>query len=290
MLIEEDIEWEPKRVTTPFNLLQIQGISKHRENGVALINFTPLELREQSYNLWTEIVEQYTRARLTKERDKLIAISAIAREMQPLMQSRYLAGLWESDLIQQLAWFDYGSGKSSMYCAPSWSWASTTSSVLCCTYTRDCYPLMEIVNANIELDGSDEFGPVKAGYLDILGQLFPAKLQIDNYPYLQNGFGVEGWGIPRRFSSDLLEGPLYCMPLYLQPSSGKKSLYFRTLVLQQCDLPTVYRRVGCVEDYIDPYPTTENPCPELLGKLDWPENTDPTFTRNTTGITSIRLV
>lgn len=279
--------YEEVRATTPFSLLL--ELSKHSEEGVGPDDLIPTHLHERSYKLWNDIVEDYTRASLTKERDKLVAISAIAREMQPLMQSRYLAGLWESNLIQQLGWGNYRSGKSSVYCGPSWSWTSRTSDVLIFNpQDPDWFPLIEVVNAHIDLDGDDEFGPVRAGYLDILGQLFPTKPQTGGDLNRHIELDDEGYAIHEKFFKDTREGPLYCMPLYLD--STYRSLGFISLVLQQCDLPNVYRRVGSVRDRIYPYPTTENACPELLGKFKWPKDTDPTFTRNTTGITSIRLV
>ena len=149
---------------------------------------------------------------------------------------------------------------------------------------------MEIVNAHIELDGRDEFGPVRAGYLDILGQLFPCKAQTDSNPGGFIDLDVEGYGIDREFSTDMLEGQLYCMPLIFYGGTSARLLVLRSLILQQCDLPNVYRRLGAVIDDIYPYPTTGNACPELLGEFEWPENTDPVFSRNTTGITSIRFV
>ena len=292
---------DPERGTNPFILLQ--EVSKHREEGVAPDDLIPDHLQERSYWLWYTIVGIYTTANLTKESDKLIAVSAIAREVQPLMQSRYLAGLWESDLFKQLGWSEsVRRGKSSMYCAPSWSWASTTSSVNLRPYHRsqDYYPLMEIINAHIDLDGGDEFGPVRAGYLDTLGQLFPtkfenhvpSKLEPESEVYGVGPFELddEGYVIPRRFSTDMHEGPLYCMPLYMSSPRNHRALHFRSLVLQQRDFPNVYRRMGLVQGNIEDYPTTRNACPELLGNFQWPEGTEPIFTRNTTGITSIRLV
>jgi hypothetical protein len=62
---------------------------------------TPQELKA-AFLVWGEAVLVFSQAKLTRETDKLIAISAIAREMQPLMQCRYLAGHWESDLVRQL--------------------------------------------------------------------------------------------------------------------------------------------------------------------------------------------
>lgn len=167
------------KAPNPFNL--VLGISKESEEDAASKDSVPLSFQEQNYKLWAQVVQDYSRTNLTKDGDKLIAMSGIAREMQPRMQSRYLAGHWESDLIRQLAWFQPRGGKPSIYCAPSWSWASTKagpSNLRFSSYDHpdDFHPLAEVVSAHVDLEGDDGFGPVKAGYLDILGQLFPMEI------------------------------------------------------------------------------------------------------------------
>src|SRR5690349_15053849 len=53
---------------------------------------------------WRISVETFSSASLTYESDKLIAISGVARELYKILNCRYLAGLWHTDLIHQLAW------------------------------------------------------------------------------------------------------------------------------------------------------------------------------------------
>ena len=53
---------------------------------------------------WMDIVKFYPNSELTIKCDKLIAISAIARELRNTQKSDYLAGLWECDLIFELGW------------------------------------------------------------------------------------------------------------------------------------------------------------------------------------------
>lgn len=202
-------EGYPNGMSTENNLLQQQfkapnpfdfvvDISKESGEEAALSH------RERRYNLWAQTVQDYSKTNLTKEGDKLIAMSGIAREMQPLMQSRYLAGHWESDLIPQLAWFQPKGGKPSIYCAPSWSWASTKAGPSALRFSSydhpdDYHPLAEVVDAHIDLEGGDVFGPVKAGHLDILGQLFPIEIIDKSDPVLAERktlkMGVQGYAI-----------------------------------------------------------------------------------------------
>ena len=67
---------------------------------------------------------------VTQDTDKLIAISAVAKKMQPLCQSTHLAGLWKQYLPNQLLWVVDHTGfqkrgltKPQEYCAHTRSWA-----------------------------------------------------------------------------------------------------------------------------------------------------------------------
>lgn len=69
----------------------------------------------------------YSRCALTKETDKLVALSGLSKELQRVLQDDYLAGLWRRDLECQLLWevrSSYHGRRPSVYVAPSWSWAS----------------------------------------------------------------------------------------------------------------------------------------------------------------------
>ncbi len=58
--------------------------------------------------LWNQLLFTYTLRSLTEEKDKLIAISAVAKEIQPLMHGEYLAGIWRThmaiDLLVRTSW------------------------------------------------------------------------------------------------------------------------------------------------------------------------------------------
>lgn len=60
------------------------------------------------------------------ERDELIAISGLASWMKECITCRYLAGLWETNLIHQLLWTLWTENvRPSTFQAPSKSWASS---------------------------------------------------------------------------------------------------------------------------------------------------------------------
>jgi hypothetical protein len=79
-------------------------------------------------------VTDYSPRQLTFPSDKLPAISGLASKFHGIAEacnrgSRYLAGLWEKDLMMELSWRLDTKQESfhpipREYRAPSWSWAS----------------------------------------------------------------------------------------------------------------------------------------------------------------------
>lgn len=61
---------------------------------------------------WMDLTSKFSKMRLTKPEDKLPALSGIARRVVSVLQQsssgyqdiRYLAGLWDFKLIDQLVW------------------------------------------------------------------------------------------------------------------------------------------------------------------------------------------
>ena len=85
-------------------------------------------------NCWYDIVEPYTRGRLTYESDKLVALSGIVSEVSKSTGYTYLAGLWKEQPLTDLLWFSTEGpskrlGKESKSIAPTWSWASLEGTV-----------------------------------------------------------------------------------------------------------------------------------------------------------------
>ncbi|OCK81956.1 HET-domain-containing protein, partial [Lepidopterella palustris CBS 459.81] len=92
----------------------------------------PLERYSRLAKRWRAIVEEYSKLKLTCEKDKLPALSGLARYMQQYRTDRYLAGLWEDELPISLLWRPTEPGRTyrpSKYTAPSWSWASVVGKI-----------------------------------------------------------------------------------------------------------------------------------------------------------------
>lgn len=57
-----------------------------------------------AYSVWDRIVYMFTCGSLTRESDKLVAISGLAAKMQTFIGGEYLAGMWRGHLAYQLLW------------------------------------------------------------------------------------------------------------------------------------------------------------------------------------------
>ncbi|KAK3400635.1 heterokaryon incompatibility protein-domain-containing protein [Sordaria brevicollis] len=96
---------------------------------------------------WNDIVEDYSSRSVSKEGDKLVALSGLARATQEFYpDATYVGGMWSALLPSSLVWKntpyapqperDLSQPVGCEYIAPSWSWASVRSAV---TFD-DCEP------------------------------------------------------------------------------------------------------------------------------------------------------
>jgi len=145
---------------------------------------------------WFEIVELYSTCEITRESDKLIALSGITRIFGNGAQDRddnFLGGLWQSKLVISLLW-QVSDGKKrdgspcerspacgfDGYVAPSWSWASVRGKVAYTpkrTATWEIYnekytPLVDILETHtMPTNTQNTYGQVQVCYIRLLGRL-----------------------------------------------------------------------------------------------------------------------
>ena len=133
----------------------------------------------RSYQLWQDIVTIYTRLQLSRESDRLPAISGVAMRFGGRNGSQYLAGLWRDNFIADLIWTvpedKRGfSGLVDQPC-PSWSWASIQRGV----WYSEPYimkPHAKLLRDHCEVSGLNRFGTVKSGSCTLLSRLLELKL------------------------------------------------------------------------------------------------------------------
>ncbi|KAF2810766.1 HET-domain-containing protein [Mytilinidion resinicola] len=151
----------------------------------------------QTAKAWRDMVTDYSRMRFSYESDIFPAISGAVKVMEKTIQSRYLAGLWESTLTQDMLWT---TNEPVSFCrpyvwrAPTWSWASVSNreakSVLDAIKYRfqgtidkmsekardhdHGSPLVlrtKLLSVDVSLAGPDSTGALKGSHIILQGQL-----------------------------------------------------------------------------------------------------------------------
>lgn len=85
--------------------------------------------------VWYDVVELYSRGKLTSPTDKLMALKGIEDEVARARNLTYLHGLWKEQLPTDLLWFAIeGPGRrllngDGIPVAPTWSWASIEATI-----------------------------------------------------------------------------------------------------------------------------------------------------------------
>ncbi|KAI0449114.1 heterokaryon incompatibility protein-domain-containing protein [Xylaria acuta] len=127
---------------------------------------------------WGVIVSEYVPCNLTKESDRFIAMSGIAKTFRETSGDTYIAGLWKNTIHADLAWESRASlgipaERSDSY-APTWSWASIVGGQVQLSLHGGRYmnlpdPLIRLVAERIIPDppGGDVAGSLQSAELDI---------------------------------------------------------------------------------------------------------------------------
>ena len=154
-----------------------------------LLNLLSSPTLASVYWSWQTIIEYYTKRQLTNHADKLSALSGLAQvaiESHGLNEGAYLAGLWRGSLAKGLLWHATGPEEPrryTVYCAPSWSWASIDGSI---KYFAEDYQFQftqnfTILEAFCERSTPDITGRVKGGYIVSKGTLVSVKLMVKHH-------------------------------------------------------------------------------------------------------------
>ncbi|KAK5759683.1 hypothetical protein LTS12_010200 [Elasticomyces elasticus] len=136
--------------------------------------------------MWRTSVEGYTQCSLTKQRDKLVAIAGIANMVQVALNEVYFAGLWQENLVEQLAW---------RYRAPSWAWPSGEGAIelpVRVLQHRDYILDIAYRSPQIELlDPAIPLGEIKSGSLRGRGQMYTMAFSNTDSPRTGWTWGVK---------------------------------------------------------------------------------------------------
>ncbi|OCK92266.1 HET-domain-containing protein, partial [Cenococcum geophilum 1.58] len=122
-----------KSVKEPFPLLTRGWVLQERYLSPRTLHFCLQELVWECLGdltceyQWHSIVEQYTSLKLSKETDRLPALSGLAMRASSILGT-YSCGLWLNTITNDLLWrvplLEHGYGRPTKFTGPSWSWAS----------------------------------------------------------------------------------------------------------------------------------------------------------------------
>lgn len=146
---------------------------------------------QTAMSAWNAVLASYTAATLTKQSDRLPALSGVAKDMQKVLRSKYVCGLWERFFVYQLLWRLEVPDTPDVITsgAPSWSWAATAGRVIGSTSapTAELSKVCQILDVQVE-SLSDEMGEVSVGTICVSGvlvHLFPTPKRFDIREYGQ---------------------------------------------------------------------------------------------------------
>jgi hypothetical protein len=189
-----------------YNIVQESGILEakraiSRALSDKAVKLTPKQIKAD-LALWIKISSLYSGCQLTRQTDKLIAIGGIARIFAKMVDCRYLAGLWQENLMEHMCWcaHEYGNGRNFIGCredpyldcaastelripyryiAPSWSWASSETRIkqlIDPSSGAQVYNIAELVAVPVMLTlNSNRYGQVKDGSIRVAGRLALAR-------------------------------------------------------------------------------------------------------------------
>jgi hypothetical protein len=134
----------------------------------------------KAYEIWRDNVETFSSRKLTVATDRLPAITSLASTVAEFTGDRYLAGLWEGDLLHGLMWgvgSDTVPGLFEDYVAPTWSWAYLSSEVV-----------YEYINKLAFGDELDLVAPFVYCDLTLVEAYCPSKGLNNSFGAVQHGF------------------------------------------------------------------------------------------------------
>ncbi|KAF2825424.1 HET-domain-containing protein [Ophiobolus disseminans] len=157
------------------------------------------------HDLWHQIVELFSRRRLTNQNDKLMALAGVAHAFSNLFpkQENYVAGHWASALPLTTFWkplMAFEEQRDPNH--PTWSWASYSGAVHFPIENTALQPdylirIGRVTSVYLERERRSRYGPVELGILEVVARmvrLHPQKLsfgigssgEVVRYPRMRN--------------------------------------------------------------------------------------------------------
>ncbi|CAM1504626.1 Fc.00g022170.m01.CDS01 [Cosmosporella sp. VM-42] len=125
---------------------------------------------------WFHFVKQYSYTGFTNPQDRLLALSSVAKAVQPYLGGHgYIAGLWKNDIIRGLAWKCHRPhSQTADPKIPSWSWAAALGGIELLVFAIRMYryDLVELLDiAATPVSAANPFGRLIRGSVTLKGKL-----------------------------------------------------------------------------------------------------------------------
>lgn len=140
--------------------------------GKESVEFFHKRTHHQRHGNWHQLVNLYSRGRLSYTSDKLLAVSGLAKQYMVrnrLRESDYVVGLWRPQLPQALLWRADRGKRPAKYRAPTWTWASIEGDIM---YPENAQGVketcLEIIDTELKYK-ADSFGQVETAKLKVRG-------------------------------------------------------------------------------------------------------------------------
>ncbi|KAK2730351.1 heterokaryon incompatibility protein [Colletotrichum kahawae] len=186
---------------------------------------------------WNDIVRTYTTAAITFPEDRPIAISGIAKMAARWYDDEYVAGLWRSNLANDLLWarsdnpasVPGGSAVKQGYTGPSWSWTSCTGPVefFGNEFGDDMAKsvLFLVGETHMEGVGGDNINCGQGSWLSLWGQLKRmTSINVPGKPWWECDVSIGGKHIAVDPEDYMIETRFFCSGRRTRPD-GSSLLY-----------------------------------------------------------------
>ena len=233
--------------------------SVERQNRIPTDMTVPVSL-DPLEQLWRRIVPIYTACNLTKSRDKLVALSGVAKVLCDTFGEEYYAGLWKHVLFKQLLWTVTEGRRSELYRAPSWSWANMDGQIDFPKLSGKASEAVTLIGIQVEPRTGDSTGELVGGSLTVTCFVYPVSYSVDSKKFESPRFGLEHSTFQTAFPDikpTSTDTELYCVPLFKSQPEGtafttEASLY--CLILRRSDrIVDAFERWGTLQVRSFPY-------------------------------------
>ena len=235
------------------------------------------DLFSKAYAAWDDLIYGYSKCKVTRGSDKLIAISGLAKRMALFVKDDYVVGMWRRRLQLELMWYcdnshmteaEYpGPRRPSEYRAPTFSWASMDAIIIPPHEQNNEHGIgVQILDLKLDFVAEDATGLCTGGYLTIKCRLQRTEIGYGDVSRLIGGRTVH---IARSGTMTKIGPPILDeLPSFFEPVArddlysvawgttkfdSRPVVWVRYLLLQVVDKDAgAFRRIGTSTHYGHP--------------------------------------